>query len=295
MEELLAVPADRLGDIDLARLNLLCAIGLPGAEKLNVSALCAELDRWVERVRSETDRMAGRPHDAPKGLEGSDAFFRMCMLITVLQQDFGVHYNMERVREIDFRNSQDLFIHGMVGGKNGGTCVSMPYLYMAVAHRLGYPVYLVRTRQHVFCRWDGWYRGRHERMNIEGAGIGINVHPDNYYIEWPHRISPAEAESYGYLRNLSLTEVLAGCLATRGWCVEDLGRLREAAGLYEKAIQLSPRSLEYRAFYRNCVKKTLARRPVGVVQSPPSNGDSERFDSWNRQQMRRITPQPTEK
>jgi hypothetical protein len=64
----------------------------------------------------------------------------MLMLITVLQQDFNVHYNPERIRSVDFKNPEDLSIHGMLASNNGGTCVSMPVLYAAVARRLGYPV-----------------------------------------------------------------------------------------------------------------------------------------------------------
>ena len=41
-------------------------------------------------------------------------------------------YNKQRVRDVDFKNSRDLFLHGMVGGASGGTCVSMPVLYVAV-------------------------------------------------------------------------------------------------------------------------------------------------------------------
>ena len=59
------------------------------------------------------------------------------MLVTVLQQDLGVHYNPQRAREVDFRNSKDLFIHGLVGNPNGGTCVSIPALYTTIARRLG--------------------------------------------------------------------------------------------------------------------------------------------------------------
>ncbi len=40
----------------------------------------------------------------------------------------------------------------MIADDNGGTCVSMPVLYTAVARRLGYPVKLVLAKGHAFCR-----------------------------------------------------------------------------------------------------------------------------------------------
>ena len=39
------------------------------------------------------------------------------MLVTVLQQDFGVHYTPARIREVDFRKPDDLFIHGLVASE----------------------------------------------------------------------------------------------------------------------------------------------------------------------------------
>jgi len=69
------------------------------------------------------------------------------------------YYNKQRVRDVDFKNSRDLFLHGMVGSDNGGTCVSMPVLYVAVGRRLGYPMRLVLAKAHVFARWDDAARG----------------------------------------------------------------------------------------------------------------------------------------
>jgi len=131
---------EQLAGVDIAEMNLLCATGLPGAEDLDIDQRLAALDRWAARVKHETDRHLYRFAQNPGNYENSEGYFRMLMLVTVLQQDFGVHYNKERIRDVDFRRSQDLFIHGMIGDDNGGTCVSMPAIYTAVARRLGYPV-----------------------------------------------------------------------------------------------------------------------------------------------------------
>jgi len=141
-----------------------------------------------------------------------------------------------------------MFIHGMIDSNNGGTCVSMPVLYTAVARRLNYPVKLVLAKAHVFCRWDGSYRGgRHERVNVEATNDGMNAHPDSYYRRWPHPISEEEIDRGEYLRSLDPLEEVALCLATRGYCLEDTGKLDEAREVYAKAAELAPDCGAYQA------------------------------------------------
>jgi hypothetical protein len=141
--DLTKMTEEELSKQDIALLNPRATDGLPGTENVNVAELLAQLDGWAKKVRIDTDRNLYQFLQKPNEFNNSEAYFRMLMLVTVLQQDFGVHYNLERVNDIDFTKSQDLFIHGMVGSSNGGTCVSMPVLYTAVARRLGYPPYPV--------------------------------------------------------------------------------------------------------------------------------------------------------
>ena len=63
-----------------------------------------------------------------------------------------------------------LFIHGIIDGP-GGTCASMPVLYVAVGRRLGYPLKLVEARGHLLLRWDdplGQRLGTPDVFNVEG-------------------------------------------------------------------------------------------------------------------------------
>lgn len=188
---------EELAKQDIALLNLRSAEGLPGSENLDVSNTLHELAGWANRVRVETDRNFHQFIKKPGEFQNSEAYFRMLLLVTVLQQDDGVHYNTARVKDVDFTKSEDLFIHGMIGSKNGGTCVSMPALYTAVARRLGYPVFLVNAKEHVFCRWDG----RGERLNFEGTNQGMNSFEDKHYMSWPHPISQDEVEHGHCSRN----------------------------------------------------------------------------------------------
>jgi len=107
LAELLALLPGELEEVDLARANLLSATGLPGSDNLNINAGVAKLDSWADHVELETQRNFHQFLKDPGNFNGSEAYFRMLMLVTVLQQDFGVRYNPERIRDIDFTRSQD--------------------------------------------------------------------------------------------------------------------------------------------------------------------------------------------
>ncbi len=181
----------------------------------------------------------------------------------MLQEDLGVKYNPARVRDPkfqaphcidpDFRDSRDLFIHGIIDGP-GGTCCSMPVLYVAVRRRLGYPLKLVETRGHLFFRWedtDGKRFGFPERFNIEGAGEGIATFSDDHYRTWPEPWSTADEAGGWYLKSLSPNEELASFLATHGECLIDNGRLAEAIESYRCACSLAPTDARYAARLRS--------------------------------------------
>jgi hypothetical protein len=282
--DLAMMPSKQLEQQDLALLNLRCAEGLPGSEKLEVDECLATLDRWASRVRYETDRHLYKYRQNPQEFNNSEGYYRMMMLITVLQQDFKVHYNPDRIRDVDFRRSQDLFIHGMVGSDNGGTCVSMPVLYAAIARRLGYPVCLVTAKEHVFCRWD---KGR-ERFNIEATAQGMSNFDDAYYMTWPKPISEAEVKSGEYLKSLSVAESLATFLAARGHCLEDNGSVALARVSYAQAAALSPHSI-YQGFLVQSVglpqewQQAAAQRrlPQPPIVYSPYGGQPEHYTPPN--------------
>ena len=241
LQELLALSPAQLEKVDVARMNLLCAQGLPGAEKLDTDRIdqcLATLDGWAERVRSETQRYLHKFRENPAEYQHSEGYFRMLMLVTVLQQDLGVRYNAKRERQVDFANARDLFIHGMIDDDNGGTCVSMPVLYTAITRRLGYPVRLVTTKAHLFCRWDA----PDDRVNIEGSSRGMLSFDDDYYKSWPHQITDQEVQANHYLASLTPAEELAPFLAARGHCLSDIGRADEARFAYAHAARLDPKS-----------------------------------------------------
>ncbi|HPD31096.1 MAG TPA: transglutaminase family protein [Phycisphaerae bacterium] len=238
--DLLAMTPEQLAKIDVALVNLLCAKGLPGAENLDIPAILAKLDEWAAKVKFETLRHLYRVTD-PRYAEHynhSEARLRAEFIVQCLQEDCGVRYNPDRIYEPDFRDSRDMFLHGMLPGANGGTCASMPVMYVAIGRRLGYPMKLVATREHLFCRWDD---GK-ERFNIEGAtNGGVSYHPDEYYRSWPKPLSEADMATGVFLTSMSPEAELADFLHHRGMCMHQNGRLTEARAAFAEAHRLQPR------------------------------------------------------
>ncbi|MFH1023101.1 MAG: hypothetical protein V1809_06905 [Planctomycetota bacterium] len=242
LDDLLKMSPEQLARVDIARMNLLCAIGLPGAENIDINRFLAMLDDWAARVEFVTARHLYRAHD-PRYADHyrhSENYLRAEFVLQVLQEDFGVHYNLERVKNFDFSKSKDLFIHGLVADPNGGTCASMPVIYVAVGRRLGYPFKLVATKAHLFARWDDGQ----ERFNIEGTH-GFSSYPDEYYKSWPMNNTEAEIKTNRYLISLSSVEELAGFVADRGHCLLYNGRKKQAIEMYTIAHRLVPQDSSY--------------------------------------------------
>lgn len=181
----------------------------------------------------------------------------------------------------------------MLGDGAGGTCISMPVIYTAVARRLGYPVKLVTTKAHVFARWDAVdhenprLRGR---FNIEATNQGMNSFDDEYYTTWPARVSAAEIEADNHLQSLSREEELALFLATRGHCLHDIGEVPEAVAVYGKAMELAPHVRLYRGFRQQAM--ALHTRPT--PRSRPGRNpmaDLRNIYSINEANRRRMESQ----
>jgi hypothetical protein len=256
LDELLAMavgPEEPTALTDIAECNLICAAGLRGSQELDIDAALDRIDAMAYHVDAEIRRNYHRFLANPAEAQHSQAKYCILMLVTVLQQDFGVKYNPERIRNPDFRDAGDLFIHGMLGGK-GGTCASMPVLYTAVGRRLGWPLRLVHALGHVFCRWDD-PEGRHpfgrERFNLEATGQGANFFTDDYYRTWPAPLSDDLIEKYGYLKSLTPANELASFLVLRGHCLEDNGQIAKACEVYKASCRWAPADPLYRAFWEH--------------------------------------------
>ena len=248
---------EELTKLDIAALNLMCAGGLPGAENLDFARLHDWLDDAARQADFQTRRHWYRFNLSLEKYHTSPGFFCCSFLLQTLQEDFKVRYNPVRARDHkfqdlkcpdpDFRDSRDLFIHGIIDG-DGGTCASMPVLYVAVGRRLGYPLTLVESRGHLFMRWDdpaGKCLGVPEVLNIEGAGEGIALYPDSHYREWPEAWTATDEAGGWFLNSLTPRQELAAFLVTRAACLEDNRRLPEAVQAYIWARDLAPHDGRY--------------------------------------------------
>ena len=231
-----------LARCDIAEVNLAAAVGLPGADSLDVAALCAKVDAWAALVGEATRRALPRRAADAANRDLTEAQFRMLVLVTVLQRKLGVTYNRAFSEgEYDARDARNLFIHGLLTG-HGGTCVTMPVLFAAIGRRLGYPLTLALAKEHMFCRWDD---SRGERFNIEATSPGLNIYDDDFYHSWPFPLSEIELATGRYLESLSPREELAHFLGNRGNCLRDNLQGPRALEAYYYAAKLDLRRHDF--------------------------------------------------
>ena len=250
--ELIALPEAELAKVDIALMNLLCAEGLPGAENLDVQADLKMLDQWAEAVQTAEREYSPQYFKNPDRYDRSYSKFKAVNLALTLKQDLGCGYNMDLVtsgamadiRSTRFyRDSKDIFLHGFTERRKG-SCASLPVLTVAVGRRCGYPLVLVTSKGHLFCRWDD---GK-EQFNLETAAQGVDSKPDSYYRQWPHPFDQEEAQVEKYLKSLNPSEELGVMAQTRAACLQENQRLGEAAQAYEVALRSFPESKLLKAY-----------------------------------------------
>jgi regulator of sirC expression with transglutaminase-like and TPR domain len=244
LAELMALPPASLEQCDIARMNLLCAEGLGPASSLDEAL--QRLDLMAGRVKQETERNHHRFKEEPDFFDRSEAVYRMMMLAVVLKEDCGIRYNPARITEVGdfepnatfFADARDVFLGGLLDDRRMGTCSSLPVFQVAVGRRLGYPLRLVATKNHLFVRWDA----PDERFNVDATGDGFHKYDDAHYRQWPFPVTPQEEQDYGYLRSMTPAEELSVFLGLRGHCLMTQGKPAEALASHEAAAKVVPES-----------------------------------------------------
>jgi hypothetical protein len=253
----LTLPEEELGRLDIAAVNLQCALGLPGSDQIDVPSCLQTINNWVPVVRRWTEAAYQQYFVRdPGSFRNSEAFFRIVALVTALQRHCGVRFDPTKVglgpeAEFDF---DEQFVHGVVQGA-GGTCATLPIVFASVGRKLGYPIRLACAKRHLFCRWDDPRTG--ERWNMEGTSTeeGFDSFPDDHYRKWPAPIQDADEErAFGYLRSMTPRQELANFVAQRGFVLLDHGRDREAVEMFVRASELTPELVTY----RHCILTILA-------------------------------------
>jgi hypothetical protein len=260
------LPDSTLGTLDVAEVNLACAVGLPDADHFNFPAVLDRLAKWVAHARRYTDHCLPQFHAAPEQFDHSEAYFRILALVTALQRDMGLTYNPDKVADDAPFDANDTFIMGAVCGA-GGTCASIPIVVAAVGRRLGYPIKLVAARcqgaGHLFTRWDDPHG---ERFNIEASGYGLNTFPDDYYRTGEYAITAEQEEKLCLLKSMTPREEFADFLTQRGFRWLELGKIRQAVEAFGFAYGLAP----HNRGYHNTLGRTLQTWHSEVlVRTPP--------------------------
>lgn len=293
--QLLEKPAAELANVDIAEANLLCAKGLPGSENLNVRGSLKLIDYWTDQVGLETRRNWHRFKERPDEYENSEIFYRMGMLVTVLQQDLNVHYNAElidvpnnKVDEKFLADSANMFITGLLGEKRMGTCSSMPVLYAAIGRRLGYPLSLVSAKDHLFLRWQR--SGSDEFVNVEATSQGIALHDDNYYKKW-RGITDEDIKSGMCLRSLDPVEELAVFVQTRAAVLQHHNRPQEALVAYAEAARLWPANRVLKTFLADLLVRIAPEEFSPISAAPAPIGSQEIIQQENQRMLAREHPE----
>lgn len=237
---------EELARQDIAGVNLLCTEGLPGADRIDPALCLRTLDRMAERVRQRTNPEVFRQR--PQKWQSSEAIFRIHAMISVLQREFGVRYNPAKVPVDVPLDLDDSFIHGIIQGQ-GGTCGSLPVLYVAVGRRLGYPLKLVAARGpeygHSFVRWD---EPGGERFNIEVNDKSFGSPPDDHYRTGMYETRPDWERSGSILKSKTPREEVAAFLSQRAACWGEAGQKRQEVEALAWASALAPHNFFHRDF-----------------------------------------------
>jgi len=224
-----------LARYDVAYLNLLVAEGLPGSESIDIKAALNQLDYWADLVRVNTEHWLRSFRPTPE--VPTEGHLRMVAMATALWRDIGIRISPKRMdNALNYTDSQDNFLHGILNG-NGGTCASLPMAYLAIGRRLGYPLSLVPTRNHLFVRWNG---SDGKPFNVECACGGFRSDDDEHYRTWPFPFAVDERNDPFWLHNISPRGEMAIHLAQRSHCLMDHLQLDEALEAIYFAKKMEP-------------------------------------------------------
>ncbi len=284
-------------DFDIAEASLRCAVGLPGAEGLDVNAKLARLDEIavdVKRIiflKENYDQFLNNPGK----FHNSQAYFCVVCMISILKRKYHVGYNPkwkhvtpETEVPDDFgKDSRDQFIHAILDGI-GGTCGSLPVFIVAVGRRIGMPLKLVKAYRHLFIRWDDpqglWnspdglpHPSQGEVFNIEATGRDVHRLSDaEYRYRWPRAIPDEHLKSGIFLKSLTPEEELSEFLTVRAYCLLRAERLAEGLAALQWSSQLAPHNTVRKKQLDDLLSHVeVAEQGSYYINQPPPNPHQE--------------------
>lgn len=220
VEGLLALPANRI-DIGMAALTF-------------AREIYPETD--PQGRSREIDRLAWRAGEFIRLVKAADPESIIRALNTFLHKIHGVSYDQSPGGK---ENQANYFITGILDTRKG-MCLTIPMLYMAIAQRLGYPVYGVEAPQHFFVRYVD---PRLIEQNIELTLTAGYVPDDDYAFKL--NISDKARRLGTYLRTLTNREFLGLLLQQNAIVFRKRGDEDRAIKYWEIAQRIDPRSASY--------------------------------------------------
>ena len=224
--DLVAMSDAELEAMDPLVMNMVVAKGVPELAGIDFASYAKVVDGWAERIGMGVrfgEVEAARTSPAYKA--DPDIWRAGSMAIALASTDVGIGYS----RDVMLSNHADLFVPGLIDTKRG-TCSNMPVLYMAVAHRLGWPLKAVVAADHMWCRWDDGIK----RFNLEatstiaGSGEGsFSTPPDEAY-RTDLNIPSKAVEVGSDLSTLSARQTLGVYLQQRSGYFRETGKWAEA-------------------------------------------------------------------
>jgi regulator of sirC expression with transglutaminase-like and TPR domain len=214
VQDLLSLPEDKI-DIGFYALALAKEI----YPDVDVPAYSAKIDDIADRVR----QLAGGSQDPD---------WRVRSLNSVIFLNEKYHGSRDAVFT---RDSEYFYLNRLLDTKQGN-CFTMPLLYVAVAQRLGWPVYPVSLPDHFFVRYAD--PAFHEQ-NIEATSGGAYV-PDERYAK-DFRVSEIGRRKGTYLRTMTHRELLGDLVANNAVRYGHQDQMPKAIAYLKAATELNPR------------------------------------------------------
>ncbi len=137
--------------------------------------------------------------------------------------------NFTTVKEAD--DPYDLFLHSVMDRRRG-YCLSLSVLYLAMAERIGLPLYGVVVPGHFFVRYDDGT----VRFNIETTNKGGTA-PDSHYID---EFNVPQDRDTVYLKNLNKRQVLGCFFNNLGNSYIQVDNIPQAQISLEWAVDINP-------------------------------------------------------
>lgn len=224
--DLVAMTDAELEAMDPLVMNMVVAKGVPDLVGIDFAKYAKVVDGWAERIgQGVRVGEADAARTSPAYKADPDIWRAGSMAIALASTDVGIGYS----RDVKLSNHADLFVPGLIDTKRG-TCSNMPVLYMAVAHRLGWPLKAVVAADHMWCRWDDGIK----RFNLEatsttaGSGEGsFSTPPDEAY-RTDLNIPPKAVEVGSDLGTLTARQTLGVYLQQRSGYFRETGKWAEA-------------------------------------------------------------------